>query len=944
MQTPASAGERLTGIVGEMLAELRNAPAPRVSLDDRLEQELGIDSLARVELVLRVERAFDVRLPESLVAEADTPRDLLRALAAASPRVALDLQKTREARPAEEVEAPGSAGTLIEVLDWHAAAHPQRVHITLLEEEEATETLTYGALAAEARAVAGALADRGLEPGQAVAIMLPTGRDFFLAFFGTLLAGGVPVPIYPPFRWTQIEEHLRRQAGILANCAAPLLVTVARAQAIARLLQAQVPSLRHVLNVADVVAEGRAPASAARAAGDTALLQYTSGSTGQPKGVVLTHANLLANIRAMGEAAQASSRDVFVSWLPLYHDMGLIGAWLGSLYYGISLVLMPPQRFLGRPARWPWAIHRYRATLSAGPNFAYEILAAKIPDDELEGLDLSSWRLAFNGAEPVRAATLDRFAHRFARHGFDPRAMTPVYGLAECGLGLTFPPLGRAPLVDAIDPAALAREGVARPLPGDAAQAMRVVSCGRPLRNHQVRVVEALGGEAPERAEGRIEFRGPSATSGYLNNPEESAKLLHEGWLDTGDVGYMAGGELYMTTRVKDLIIRGGQHVHPYDLEESVGALPGVRKGCVAVFGATDRASGTERVVVVAETHAVGDEARQALRRRIAELANEKLGVPVDDIVLVGARVVLKTSSGKIRRAACRDLYERGLLGAAQRPVALQLGRLALSGLLASARMLWRTALGWLFGAYLWILFSLFAVVGLAALWVLPRLARRRWARSLARAFLALSGIPLRVEGEERLAKAMPAVIVANHSSYCDFLLLTALQPAEATFAAKREFAAHPLVGPILRRLGVRFVERFDTRQAVQDAHELARMVAAGEPAVIFPEGTFTRAPGLLAFHMGAFAAAAESGRPVVPVTLRGTRSVLRDGSWLARRRPLEIFVHEPLWPRGADWSEAIRLRNAARAVILEHCSEPDAAPGAWRTSVQGPADARSSR
>ncbi|HUJ87351.1 MAG TPA: AMP-binding protein [Burkholderiales bacterium] len=908
-----------------MLAELRGGPAPRVSLDDRLEQELGIDSLARVELVLRIERAFDVRLPEVLAAEASTPRELLRALAAASPRLALDLKEVRQPAPrVEEVGEPREAVTLIGALDWHAVRHPERLHITLLEQDEGAETLTYGGLANEARAVADGLSARGLEPGQAVAIMLPTGRDFFLAFTGTLLAGGVPVPIYPPFRWSQIEEHLRRQAGILANCAARVLVTPAHAQPVARLLQAQVPSLRYVLNIADLVSERHEKAKAAGSASGTALIQYTSGSTGQPKGVVLTHANLLANIRAMGEAAQASSRDVFVSWLPLYHDMGLIGAWLGSLYYGMPLVLMPPQSFLGRPARWLWAIHHHRATLSAGPNFAYEMLAAKIPDDELGGLDLSSWRLAFNGAEPARAATLDRFVQRFATHGFNARALTPVYGLAESALGLTFPPLGRGSLVDRIDSAVLAREGRARSISADAPSAMSVVSCGRPLRAHQVRIVDALGGEAPERVEGRIEFRGPSATSGYFNNPEANATLIHEGWLDTGDVGYFAAGELYITSRVKDLIIRGGQHIHPYDLEESVGTLPGVRKGCVAVFGATDLATGTERVVVVAETHTIGATARHVLRRQIAELASAQLGVPADDIVLVGQRVVLKTSSGKIRRAACRELYERGLLGAAQPSVAVQLGRLALSGLLASARRLGRTLSAWLFAAYLWTLFAVLSVGGVTILLLLTRSARRRWARALARGFVALSGIPVRVNGEERLKEAMPAVLVANHSSYCDFILLTALQPAEATFAAKREFAAHPVLGPLLRRLGVRFVERFDTVQAVADAHEIARAVAAGEPVVVFPEGTFTRAPGLGSFHMGAFVAAAESGRPVIPITLRGTRSVLRDGSWLPRCYALDIFVHEPLRPLGRDWAEAVRLRNAARRVILEHCGEPD--------------------
>ncbi len=903
----ASTAERLSGIIGTMLAELRGGAAPVVTLDAELERDLGIDSLARVELTLRIEQAFGVRLPEESVVGARVVRDLLAALAQAAPRLAPDIAREAPLAPAAEAEGePREAATLLDALDWHTARHARRLHVALLENDAPAQTLTYGELAAESRAAARGLQRRGLEAGQAVAIMLPTSRAFFQAFLGVLIAGGVPVPIYPPFRWSQIEEHLRRQAGIVDNCAAAILVTVAGAQPAARLLQAQAPAMRHVVTIDDLMEHtGHEPPATPRSE-DTALLQYTSGSTGQPKGVVLTHANLLANIRAMGETVAASAEDVFVSWLPLYHDMGLIGAWLGSLYYGVPLVLIPTQAFLARPARWLRAIHRYRGTLSAAPNFAYEIVAAKVPDDELRGLDLTSWRVAFNGAEPVRASTLERFARRFAPFGFDARAATPVYGLAECAVGLTFPPLGRGPLIDSGG----------------------VVSCGRPLPGHQVRVLDEGGREAPERLEGRVEFRGPSATAGYFDNPQATRTLLHGEWLDTGDLGYFAQGELYITGRVKDVIIRGGQHIHPYDLEEAVGALAGVRKGCVAVFGATDRVSGTERVVVVAETRVAEAEARQALRRRIAELARAHLGAPADDIVLAGARVVLKTSSGKIRRAACRELYERGVLGAAQRPVALQLARLALSAAFGAARRLARRIGGWLYALYAWLLFALAAIAGGAVLCVLPgKRTRERWTHAVALALMRLSGLEVRVHG----AATLPAIFAANHASYVDSVILAAVLPAGAHFVAKREFASVPLVGWLLPRFGTRFVERFAAQAAIEDARELAEAARAGESLVLFPEGTFTRAPGIGAFHMSAFVAAAQSGRPLVPVALRGTRSVLRDGSWLPRRRPVELYIGAPAWPRGPGWKDALALRDEARRAILAHCGEPDRAaePGA---------------
>src|ERR1019366_3040137 len=333
----------------------------------------------------------------------------------------------------------------------------------------------------------------------------------------------------------QLEEHLRRQAGILGNCLAAMLITVPEAGTVARLLQASTPSLKRIVSVAEFIAAPAAPTSrSGPGPGDTAFLQYTSGSTGNPKGVILTHANLLANIRAMGRAIEIIPGDVFVSWLPLYHDMGLIGAWIGSLYYAMPLIVMPPTDFLGRPERWLWAIHRYRATLSAGPNFAYEMCATRLDESRLAGLNLSSWRIAFNGSEPVSPATIARFAARFAAYGFDPRAHTPVYGLAESAVGLAFPPLRRGPLIDCIDRTRLAESTVAVPAKLTDAQALSVVSCGLPLPGHELRTVDAAGREQPERWEGRIEFRGPSATSGYFRNPEASRSLFDGDWLDTG--------------------------------------------------------------------------------------------------------------------------------------------------------------------------------------------------------------------------------------------------------------------------------------------------------------------------------------------------------------------------------------------------------------------------
>ncbi|MEK7819584.1 MAG: AMP-binding protein, partial [Pseudomonadota bacterium] len=584
-----------------------------VALDSLLDKDLGLESLGRIELIARIEQAFDVTLSEEAMTAAETPRDILRGVLAAEARArGWTPPEISRLEVAETAAAPIQAGTLIEVLRWHADKNPERPHIRFYADEGDGEVVTYRDLARGAERIAAGLHERGIKPDETVALMLPTGKDYFVSFFGVLLAGAVPTALYPPLRPALVEDHLNRCAGIVANAQAAMLITTPEIEPFARRLKVQAPTLREVTNAADLARSNPARASPAReeapfvgvARGprETAFLQYTSGSTGNPKGVVLTHANLLANIRAMGDAVRASSADVFVSWLPLYHDMGLIGAWLGSLYYASPLVVMPPMSFVARPERWLRAIHRYRGTLSAAPNFAFDLCLRRIDAREIAALDLSSWRVAFNGAEPVSPDTIERFIERFAPAGFRREAMMSVYGLAENSVGLAFPPLGRGPVVDAIDRETLMRSGRAVPAQIGDPRAARLVACGQPIPGHQIRVVGRDDRELPERREGRIQFRGPSATSGYFRRPEETKSLFRGEWLETGDLGYLAQGDLYITGRTKDMIIRAGRNIYPVEIEEAVNAVAGVRAGAVAVFGVPDAATGTERLVGMAET------------------------------------------------------------------------------------------------------------------------------------------------------------------------------------------------------------------------------------------------------------------------------------------------------------------------------------------------------
>jgi len=923
------AAQRLLALVDELARELDPARERRATPASSIERDLALDSLARVELLMRIERRFGVRLPERLLAEAETVADLLAALNAESSAPTAPAATEWTVAPTT-TGRPEAASTVAEALDWHVAHHAGRMHICLLGDADEPHTLSYGELAESARRIAAALQGHDVE-GAAVALMLPTGLDFFRCFLGAQLAGAVPAPLYPPARPSQLEDHMRRHTAILANCEARVLITVAQAAPLARLIRPQVPSLVAVLTVDDLLRETCIAAPAAPA--ELALLQYTSGSTGNPKGVMLSHANVMANIRAWSERVELTPADVCVSWLPLYHDMGLIGTWMGSLYNACPLVLMSPLAFLARPSRWLWAIHRHRGTVTAAPNFAFELLLRHYDAQLYAGLDLSSWRMCANGAEPVSPETIERFAARFAGHGFAARAMTPVYGLAECAVGLAVPRPGRGPRFDRVARAPFLRNGRAQPAPGDDPQPLRFALCGPPLPGHEVRIVDDQGRVLPERHVGRIEFRGPSASAGYFRHPEASAALVRGEWLDSGDLGYLVDGELVPTSRVKDVIIRGGHNLYPYELEEAVGLLAGVRKGCVAVFGSRDPSAGTERLVAVVEVRSLEPEARRALTQAIQQRALALLGTPLDEIVLAPPHSVLKTSSGKIRRAATREAWENGRLGAAGRPVWLQLLRLAAGAsggwLLRAARETRHT----LYALYVWTLFSALAALMLVALlFTRPGAASWRVCRATIRALLAAGGVRVELRGAEHLATA-PAVFVANHASFFDGLLMTAVLPQPAVFVAKRELLEMRPIRFALDRLRTRYVERFEVRASVADAQQLTDVVRAGERLFVFAEGTFVRAPGLRPFRMGAFVAAAATGTPVVPVAIHGTRRLWPAGTWRPQRADLTVSFGAPIAPQGTGWEAAVRLREAARAHIARHCGEPElaASPAARR-------------
>ncbi|MHB8799568.1 MAG: fatty acyl-AMP ligase [Thermoanaerobaculia bacterium] len=530
-----------------------------------------------------------------------------------------------------------------------AASATSGTGLTFVDLAERETFYPYEEIHARARRTAGALRARGVAPGDRVALVFPTSPGFVDSFFGVLLAGAVPVPLYPPVRLGRLAEYLVATSRMIAAVGARLVLADSATR---RLLGKAVESSRPALGcrTPEELGEGREVETLV-GPDELGLIQFSSGSTAEPRPVALSHESLMAQLaalRALLPAEEAVSQKG-VSWLPLYHDMGLIGCLLQAVYYPGPLVLIPPELFLARPGLWLRAIARHRATVSVAPSFAYALCARRVRDEELSGADLSSWRHALCGAEPVSPDSLDHFARRFETYGFDRRSLRPVYGLAEASLAVTFTPGGREVKSLHVDPVRLAEAGEVV----DGTRA--IASVGAPVPGTDVEVRDSDGRALEERRVGRIFVRGPSVMAGYFGQPAVTASVLAGGWLDTGDLGFVAGGELYVCGREKNVIvIRGANHL-PQEFEECLAGLESVRAGCAVALGFVPDGEDGEQLLVLAErargTGPAGDAtpdtlAAEAIRRAILA----RTGIRPHTVRLLAPGTIPRTSSGKLRR------------------------------------------------------------------------------------------------------------------------------------------------------------------------------------------------------------------------------------------------------------------------------------------------------
>jgi acyl-CoA synthetase (AMP-forming)/AMP-acid ligase II len=564
--------------------------------------------------------------------------------------------------------------TLIEMLD--AAAQSEH-GLVFVDRKEQDHDVSFARIRERARSVAADLVRRGVAKGDRVAIVLPTCPEFVETFFGVLCAGAIPVPLYPPLRLGKLDEFHRKTTAMLKAVNAVMVVTDER---IRRFLGVAVANSAPALGCVTASSlSGSISDTVEVATDDIAVIQFSSGTTNDPKPVALTHANLLSNLASLEQyiTSDGSPYPVGVTWLPLYHDMGLIGKLLSVFYVPGKLVLLPPELFVAVPGAWLRAISRHRGTITAAPSFAFGLCLKRIRDEELEGVDLSSWNICLNGAEAVNAEAQRRFSERFARWGFRASSFTPCYGMAEASLAVTFKPMDTSFRTIKVDGNLLAASGIVEP------GGKEVTSVGRPLAGMAVEIRDDHGFVLPPGRVGHIAVSGPSIMAGYFGRPDLTDQVLHDGWLLTGDRGFIHDGELYVCGRNKDIvIIRGANHA-PEEFEAALDGLPGVRTGCAVAVGFVPAGGEDEALAMLVETTS---DAPASLAQDVASRVQRNTGILPAHVELLAPGTLPRTSSGKLRRREALTQWQTGQLTPPKKVTAARLLAHAANGEIRHAR------------------------------------------------------------------------------------------------------------------------------------------------------------------------------------------------------------------------------------------------------------------
>lgn len=556
--------------------------------------------------------------------------------------------------------------TFVNTLKSFYEAEPDRPSVTLQHPGQPDFTITYRELIERANDYAAAYARAGVQPGDVVILILQHGKDLVYSFWGAVLHGSIPSMM--PFLTEKLSpERYRADLSTLFTHSRPAgIVTYPEFETDVRtMVQESGHTVREVF-ITDRI-ERQSGVDFASLSGmkrdehDTVLLQHSSGSTGLQKGVALSHRAVFNQLDAYGEALRLSREDVIVSWLPLYHDMGLIACFLLPILRGVHVVQMSPFDWVRAPYRLLQAISKYRGTLTWLPNFSYNFCAQKIRDRDLEGVDLSSWRASINCSEPVRFSSHVMFYERFKSYGLRMEALQASYGMAENTFAATQTNLDSTPYVEDVDRESYITEKIARPA-FDGRPAMQMMSSGTPISNTMIRIVDEKGHDVPERHVGEIVLKSNCMLNEYYNRPDITKKaFLPGGWYMSGDYGYMFNGEVFVAGRKKDLIIVGGKNVYPQDLEALACEVPGVHPGRTVAFGLFDEEQGTEEVVIIAEVDSEDESEYERVAGEIRKRVTKNSAIALRHVRVVGPKWILKTSSGKVARTANKEKFIKEL-------------------------------------------------------------------------------------------------------------------------------------------------------------------------------------------------------------------------------------------------------------------------------------------
>jgi fatty-acyl-CoA synthase len=554
--------------------------------------------------------------------------------------------------------------TLIAARD--AAASITHKGYTFLDHDLNPSNWSYADAFKEASRIGAHLQAKGLSKGDRLALVLNTPENFVLSFLGAIIAGIMPVPLYPPLALSRMDSYMDRAVGILRASGVKALLTTHDFLPTFQPVTSRTPTLEKLIDIDLLRKSSWDPTIKEQIVHpeDPCFLQFTSGSTSDPRGVIVTHRNLMANAQGIIDSLEIhSDTDIAASWLPLYHDMGLIGFVIATLVATMPVIFIPTLSFVKHPGVWMDTVHKYRATITFGPNFAFDLAAKRAPKTSRTNLDLSCLRVLGCGAEPINPKTMENFFAAFSPWGLKANSLIPCYGMAEATLAIAFDRTNRPAQKLTIDRHAYESESVARPLGNngkslDPKKRLELVSCGRTIPGHEIRILDENSKILPEGRVGEIVFKGPSVTPGYFQNPEASNQILKCGWLHTGDLGFILNGDLYISGRQKDLIIINGRNYPPQAIEWVAEEVPGIRKGSVVAFSINGES--TEKLIIIAETSMLDN---PDLSQTISTQVRSAFGLVVDKVVLLGRGSIPKTSSGKLQRRRTKTLYEEGLLG-----------------------------------------------------------------------------------------------------------------------------------------------------------------------------------------------------------------------------------------------------------------------------------------